>query len=86
VSGSTPPEAFDAAEGPAVLLADKVHNAAAILADSQTVGAALWDRFNDGREGTLWYYRSLADVFAEQLGSCPLTRDLERDEPFGFAV
>jgi (p)ppGpp synthase/HD superfamily hydrolase len=61
-----------------VSLADKVHNAAAILADLQTMGAALWDRFNGGREGTLWYYRSLADVFAERLGSNWLTRELER--------
>lgn len=46
-----------------VSLADKLHNARAILADYRLIGDALWTRFTGGREGTLWYYRSLADVF-----------------------
>jgi (p)ppGpp synthase/HD superfamily hydrolase len=46
-----------------VSLADKVHNARTILADYYTIGAEIWNRFNHGREGTLWYYRSLADIF-----------------------
>ena len=47
-----------------VSAADKLHNARAILADYRTQGEALWSRFNGGREGTLWYYRALADAFA----------------------
>lgn len=46
-----------------VSAADKLHNARAILADYRTQGEALWDRFNGGREGTLWYYRALTDAF-----------------------
>jgi (p)ppGpp synthase/HD superfamily hydrolase len=47
----------------AVSLADKTHNASAINADLRAVGAAVWDRFTGGRDGTLWYYRALADAF-----------------------
>jgi (p)ppGpp synthase/HD superfamily hydrolase len=47
-----------------VSCADKVHNSRAILTDYHTVGEDLWSRFNGGREGTLWYYRALADAFA----------------------
>lgn len=46
----------------AVLLvsaADKLHNARAVLDDYRRHGEALWSRFNGGRAGTLWYYRSL---------------------------
>ena len=46
-----------------VSLADKTHNARAILADYRVVGEALWSRFTGGREGTLWYYRSLSASF-----------------------
>jgi (p)ppGpp synthase/HD superfamily hydrolase len=46
-----------------VSLADKTHNAGAILGDYQVLGGALWDRFTGGRDGTIWYYRSLSAVF-----------------------
>jgi (p)ppGpp synthase/HD superfamily hydrolase len=46
-----------------VSLADKLHNARSILADLQTVGSSTWGRFNGGRDGTLWYYRALLDIF-----------------------
>jgi (p)ppGpp synthase/HD superfamily hydrolase len=46
-----------------VSLADKVHNADSILADYRRVGEKVWRRFTGGREGTLWYYRALADAF-----------------------
>lgn len=42
---------------------DKLHNARAVLADYRTLGEALWERFNGKREGTLWYYRAVADEF-----------------------
>lgn len=47
-----------------VSLADKLHNARSLLLDFQQCGPAVWDRFNGGREGSLWYYRALADFFA----------------------
>lgn len=46
-----------------VSAADKLHNARAILADYRQLGETLWSRFNGGRDGTLWYYRALADAF-----------------------
>lgn len=51
----------------AVGLADKTHNAGAIVADLHAHGEKVWSRFNGGKEGTLWYYRSLADIFARKL-------------------
>jgi (p)ppGpp synthase/HD superfamily hydrolase len=49
-----------------VSLADKVHNARTIVADLRREGPRTLDRFNGGREGTLWYYRSLVEAFAGQ--------------------
>ncbi len=51
---------------PSVLLvsaSDKLHNARAILADLRELGDAVWSRFTGGKEGTLWYYRSLVEAF-----------------------
>ena len=42
---------------------DKLYNARTILADLRREGAAVWQRFTGGREGTRWYYRSLAEFF-----------------------
>ena len=44
-------------------LADKTHNASAILGDYRELGDELWDRFNGGWDGTIWYCRSLSEVF-----------------------
>jgi hypothetical protein len=49
-----------------VSLADKVHNAGAILSDYRS-GIPVFSRFKATKEGTLWYYRKLADVFVEVL-------------------
>ena len=47
---------------------DKLHNLRAILSDLHhpDVGAKVFDRFTGGRDGTLWYYRELAAVFARR--------------------
>jgi GTP pyrophosphokinase len=42
-----------------VSLADKTHNAEAILFDYRVMGDSLWDRFNGGAAGTRWYQRAL---------------------------
>lgn len=57
-----------------VSLADKVHNASAILRDLKNprVGENVWSRFNAGRDDTLWFYRSLAAKFRERLQESPL--------------
>ena len=52
-----------------VTLADKVHNARSILADHERCGEALWQRFTGKRDGTLWYYRSLAAAIERR--NCP---------------
>lgn len=46
-----------------VSLADKLHNARAILLNLREIGAETWKRFNGGKEGTLWYYRALVEIF-----------------------
>ena len=48
-----------------VSLADKTHNAEAIWHDHRELGDMLWPRFTGGAAGTRWYYRSLADRFAD---------------------
>jgi (p)ppGpp synthase/HD superfamily hydrolase len=60
-----------------VSASDKLHNARAILWDYRLEGEALWRRFKGGREGSLWYYRSLIAVY-RQAGSTPLVEELDR--------
>lgn len=56
---------------------DKLHNARSILRDYRVLGDALWDRFKGGKEGTLWYYRSLVHAF-RQAGYIPVIDELDR--------
>lgn len=60
-----------------VSAADKLHNARAILADYRMVGEALWERFNAGRDGVLWYYQALVAAFKER-GTSPIIEELDR--------
>jgi GTP pyrophosphokinase len=60
-----------------VTACDKLHNARAVLADYRAIGKDLWRRFNGGREGTIWYYRSLADELARG-GPEGIVRELGR--------
>jgi GTP pyrophosphokinase len=60
-----------------VSCADKLHNARAIVADLRRHGAAVFDRFNGGRDGTLWYYDALAAEFLAR-GPDELGEELER--------
>ncbi len=55
-----------------VTACDKLHNATAILNDLETDGPAVFDRFTAGRDGTLWYYRGLAEALCARLPG-PLT-------------
>jgi len=57
--------------------ADKLQNAQCILKDYRMIGEALWSRFRGGREGTLWYYRSLVSAFREGPEN-PIAEELER--------
>ncbi|HEU0003598.1 MAG TPA: HD domain-containing protein [Ktedonobacteraceae bacterium] len=60
-----------------VSVADKLHNTRSILADYRALGDALWNRFTGGKEGTLWYYRSLVAAYQEA-GTSPLVEELAR--------
>ncbi len=60
-----------------VSLADKVHNARSILRDVRADGNATWQKFKGGKEGTLWYYRSLLEIF-RHLDKGYLVEELER--------
>jgi (p)ppGpp synthase/HD superfamily hydrolase len=60
-----------------VSLADKVHNARAILGDYREVGEELWSRFRGTREESLWYYRALAELFSRRRPG-PLAEELAR--------
>jgi (p)ppGpp synthase/HD superfamily hydrolase len=57
--------------------ADKLHNARAVLQDVRdpALRFAVFDRFKTGREGTLWYYRSIADLLLSR--GAPMARELD---------
>jgi (p)ppGpp synthase/HD superfamily hydrolase len=46
-----------------VSAADKLNNVRSIISDYRAIGESVWSRFNGKRDGTLWYYRTLRDVF-----------------------
>ncbi|MBI4543684.1 MAG: HD domain-containing protein [Gemmatimonadetes bacterium] len=60
-----------------VSVADKLHNARAILTDLRRNGHGLWHRFRGGRDGTLWYYRALVEAY-RKAGTTPLVEELDR--------
>jgi (p)ppGpp synthase/HD superfamily hydrolase len=49
---------------------DKLYNALSIEEDLIEVGASVFARFKAGRDGTLWYYGELAEIFRER--ECPV--------------
>lgn len=61
-----------------VCVADKLHNARAILSDLSRAQDtfAFWDRFNVGREGTLRWYREVYDRLREVGFSGPILSEL----------
>lgn len=60
-----------------VSAADKLHNARTMVTDLRIHGPALWERFNAGRDETLWYLESLVAAFREA-GSMPIVEELAR--------
>lgn len=54
-----------------VACADKLHNAQAISRDLRDFGPSIFQRFRGDREGTLWYYRSLARTFGALVQDMP---------------
>jgi (p)ppGpp synthase/HD superfamily hydrolase len=59
-----------------VSAADKLNNVRSIVSDYRVIGESVWSRFAGGREGTLWYYRTLLDVFLRRKWN-RITRELE---------
>lgn len=60
-----------------VAVADKLHNARCILDDLRRNGDRVWSRFQGGKEGTLWYYRTMTRTLEEN-GSGRLVQELDR--------
>jgi (p)ppGpp synthase/HD superfamily hydrolase len=60
-----------------VSAADKLNNIRSILSDYRAVGESVWSRFNGGRDGTIWYYRTLRDEFLRK-DKNRITVDLDR--------
>lgn len=61
-----------------VSLADKLHNAQSILRDYRNVGQSVWERFNGGQKGTLWYYRALIAAFRAREQFTVMVEELDR--------
>ena len=60
-----------------VSLADKLHNARTILRDLRQEGDSIWQRFNGGKDGTIWYYTTLVGIF-QQIDNSPMVGELKR--------
>lgn len=59
-----------------VSAADKLHNSRSILSDYRRIGDELWQRFNAGKDGQLWYYSELAAAFRRLIPENPITKEL----------
>lgn len=59
-----------------VSAADKLNNVRSILSDYRAIGESIWSRFNGGRDGTLWYYRTLREEFLRDAPN-RITRDFD---------
>lgn len=73
-----------------VSAADKLHNARCILSDYRVLGDEVWQRFQAGKDETLWYYREVTAALIRS-GRTPLIDELERvvgeiERLAGFAV
>jgi (p)ppGpp synthase/HD superfamily hydrolase len=60
-----------------VVAADKLHNAGSLVREYRRRGESLWASFHGGRDGTLWYYRTVADVL-KQAAPTPIVEELDR--------
>ena len=56
-----------------VAIGDKLSNLRAIAIDHRTLGDTLWSRFHapGGKTDIAWYYRNLAEAFADLGGTAP---------------
>ena len=45
-----------------ISVADKLHNCRSTVVDLASIGPELFDRFNAGKDGTVWYYGQVIDA------------------------
>jgi (p)ppGpp synthase/HD superfamily hydrolase len=69
--------AGESAEVRLVSAADKLSNARETVHDLRVYGDSVFDRFTGKKEGTLWYYRALANQF-RKAGNSPLVEEYDR--------
>lgn len=62
-----------------ISLADKLHNSQAICRDLRVYGENTWEKFNGGRDGTLWYYQELVRVYKFKNANHALLFELSRN-------
>ena len=60
-----------------VSAADKLHNARSVLHDYRAIQEQVWNRFQGGRDGTLWYYRAVTNALLDA-DLTPLVEQLNR--------
>jgi (p)ppGpp synthase/HD superfamily hydrolase len=61
-----------------VSLADKLDNARTLARDRRALGEAAWERAGKDRDGQLWYFRALVDVFRRRAPG-PAAEELARE-------
>ncbi len=60
-----------------VSAADKLHNVRSLVEDYRAAGEDVWQHFNGGRTGMLWYFRAVLQRL-DKLTGTPLVDQLER--------
>ena len=61
-----------------VVSCDKLHNASSLLDDLHEMGNRLWDQFNGGKDGSLWYYRSVVKALRSARPPLRVINELDR--------
>jgi GTP pyrophosphokinase len=60
-----------------VVTADKLHNLRSLTREYRRHGEGLWKHFQGGRDGTLWYHRTVAEIL-QDAGNTLLIEELQR--------
>jgi len=60
-----------------VSASDKLDNSRSVLQSYRWRGESLWEKFAGGRDGVLWYYRSVVEIL-KQAGANELVDELDR--------
>lgn len=60
-----------------IIAADKLHNARSVLRDHRARETDIWSIFLGGREGSLWYYRSIQAALSRRLPENATVQELE---------